>query len=112
MRLMWCVAFVLLLLSNAPAFADCSANACGTVHVERLYVNAEGLIYVATSGTETSLSCTPVSGKYLTLVTTATNADEVFSTLLAAQLADKQVTIRIVTSSSNCSIAYITLDRQ
>ena len=93
------------------ARADCSQNACDSVQVDRLYVNASGVIYVGTSGNETGLSCTPVSNVYLTLDPGASNFSTIYSTLLTAQIAEKPVIIRTVTSSTNCRIQYVVIDR-
>ena len=92
--------------------ADCEPHICTDVYVERLYTNTTGLIYVATSGDETKLDCTPVSGVYLSFNLSDTAGDAFYSTLLAAQLSDRKVAVRIVNDSNMCSIQYITHDKQ
>jgi len=106
------VLFVGLAFSAGDAHANCSSEVCSSVYVERLYITDNGLIYVATSGDETQLSCTAVSNVYVSLDTTVGNSNELYSTLLAAQLADKKVSMRLLLGSSNCTIRYMTIDRQ
>jgi len=106
------VAFIGLALAGGSAYANCSSDVCLSVHIERLYITVNGLIYVGTSGDETQLSCTAVSNVYVSLDTTVGNSDELYSTLLAAQLADKKVSMRMLPASTNCAIHYMTIDRQ
>ncbi|WP_218919595.1 hypothetical protein [Shewanella psychrophila] len=82
------------------------------MYVETLYINASGIIYIGTSGDETLMSCSAVSDVYVTLKRSEPAADMIFSTLLAAQMADKKVHIRTVDKSVGCKIAYVTLDKQ
>ena len=99
-----------LFLTSGAAYAACSGPICSDVLVERLYVNANGVVYVSTDGVETALNCTAVSGIYVTLYHTDTNFDAIYSTLLAAKLVEKTVGIRIEDSSSDCRILYVTVD--
>ena len=105
--------YVLFLVVLLPTIvnADCSANACSNVYVDFLYVRANGDVSVGTSGTETGLNCTPGSDVYLRLHKSDQSSDFVYSTLLAAQLANKKVTIRTIGGSSDCQIMYMTLAR-
>ena len=105
------IALVLLAVSSL-ARAGCSPAVCTDVYVEQLYVNFVSVVYVRTDGDETALNCTLVSNSYLTLDMNDSNSDALYSTLLAAQLADRKVDIRVVENSSNCKIAYIRLNRQ
>ena len=98
--------------ASFDAMAECTTKWCDNVYVERIYVRANGTISIATTGTESLLNCTPYQGVYVTLDQTAENAAEIYSLLLAAQLADKQFKVRIVESSSDCRISYVTLNRQ
>lgn len=107
-----CLIAISGLFAFSTAYAVCGENICADIFVDKLYVNSTGLIYVATSGTETNLSCTPESGIYLSLDPAAPNSDEVYSTLLAAQISGKLVSVRTQAGSSNCNILYITLTRQ
>ena len=96
----------------APFFsmaATCSKTGC-IDKIQMLYVNADGNIYIGMPGDEKLANCTPVSGVYFTLPPTAENKKEVYSALLAAQMADKVVHVRVKEGTSKCEIAYITLD--
>ena len=93
------------------SYAACGATGCIDVLIDELYVNSNYLVYVATNGTETAANCTPLAGVYLTLDPSDSNYNAVYSLLLAAQLADRLVTIRIVDGSANCKISYVVLDR-
>ena len=106
------ISSMLLLFCATAAAANCVSVRCNDVYVERLFVRANGLISVGTSGTETGLSCTPFNTDYLTLDPQGANADAIYSAILAAQLADKRVTFRMDDGSPNCTIQYIWLDRQ
>ncbi len=105
--------FLVLLLSTNYVNADCSGNSCNSVYVDLLYVRASGDVSVGTSGTETGLNCTPggTNGVYLKLYKSDLSSDFIYSTLLAAQMANRQVKIRISEGSSDCHISYITLAR-
>ena len=101
-----------IILLTAPFFsmaATCSKTGC-IDKVQMLYVNAGGDIYIGMPGDEKLANCTPVSGVYFTLSPTAQNKKEVYSALLAAQMADKVVQVRVKEGSSKCEIAYVTLD--
>ncbi len=106
--------FLILLSSANYANADCNGNICSSVYVDVLYVRATGDVSVATSGTETGLNCTPggTHGAYLRLHKSDLSSDFVYSALLAAQMANKQVNIRTVEGSSDCKISYMTVARQ
>ena len=62
----------LTLLSNA-ARSECDSFGC-TGYVEQLYVEANGSLWLQTSGNETFANCTPNSGMYLKLPGTDTNS--------------------------------------
>ena len=104
-------AAVLALLSVAGiARAECAAQGCYSVFVEEIYPEATGGAWIKTTGNETLANCTANSGVYLRLNPTG-GYKEVFATLLAAQLTDKKVNIRIHEGSTDCVIAYVTLNR-
>jgi len=96
---------------TATAFAECSALGCWSVHVEELYPEAGGGAWIKTSGNETLANCTANSGVYLRLDGTEPGYKEIYATLLAAQLSDKMVNIRIQEGSGNCRVLYVTLNR-
>ena len=96
---------------GALAYADCGATGCWLVYVEELYPEAQGGAWIRTSGDETLANCTADSGIYLRLSGTTPGYKEIYATLLAAQLSDKKVSIRITEGTNPCSIAYVTLNR-
>jgi hypothetical protein len=103
---------MVIALSVVPgAFAECSATGCISVYVEELYPEAAGGAWIRTSGNELLANCTVDSGVYLCLSGTSAGYKELYATLLAAQLADKMVNIRIIEGSNPCTIYYVTLNR-
>lgn len=103
--------FFATMLMSTSVWAACGGIRCEQVYVDRLYPSTSGSIYIGTSGDEKNLACSPNGGVYLTLSPTDPNADHIYSTLLAAQLAGKKVHIRVSENSTGCGIVYMTLDR-
>lgn len=88
--------------------ATCGVNNCSG-QINSLYVNATGNIYIALVGGLSGLSgCTPVSGaqQYVTLLPASGNFNQVYATLLAAEVASRNVSLTFTAGSSNCSIVY------
>ncbi|WP_444922677.1 hypothetical protein ACJJH9_00200 (plasmid) [Microbulbifer sp. DLAB2-AF] len=100
-----------LSLINGMAFAECTSTHCAG-YVEKLYVQTSGTVYVGTDGNESLLNCAPHAGVYSTLDMSQPGADAIYSTLLAAQMANKIVTVRINEGSTGCLIQYITSMKQ
>ncbi|NRD73819.1 hypothetical protein HQQ94_11330 [Shewanella sp. VB17] len=100
------------LLLTGSAYAACMSIGCTGVYVERLYTYVSGQILIGTSGDETLMSCEAAEGKYATLNHSEPAADIIYSTLLAAQMANKRVYIRTDEKSKGCKIVYVTLDKQ
>ena len=94
------------------ASGECVPHICQDVYVEKLYPNTSGLVYVATSGDETKLDCNAESGVYLSFDLSDPAGDAYYSTLLAAQISERKVSIRIVNGSQGCKVQYMTHDRQ
>lgn len=103
---------ILAALFPTIAVADCASHICSEVHVDKIYTNVDGLVYVATTGDETKLDCVAESGVYVSFHLSDPAGDAIYSTLLASQLADRKVAIRIARGTAGCKIAYITHDRQ
>jgi hypothetical protein len=105
---------VLALVASLPlattAFAECSSAGCYDVLIEELYPTAEGGVWIKTTGDETLANCTANSNVFLRLNMSAGYKD-IYSTLLAAMLAEKRVSLRIVEGSNPCAVAYVTLNR-
>lgn len=106
------LAFFVSTLMIGAAVAECTTWGCADVYVEQLYVSSASGFYVRTSGNELLANCTPDSGIFLYVPNTSSQMKEVYATLLAAQLADKRVNIRVNEGTSPCTVAYVTLDRQ
>jgi hypothetical protein len=77
-----------------------------------MYTEHDGDLWLQTSGTETALNCVPDSGIHLFLSATNAGAKSIYATLLAAEMSDLLVDIRIVDGSSPCQISYIRFNRQ
>jgi hypothetical protein len=99
-----------LFLIAGVASAECVASGCFNVYVEEIYPEATGGAWIQTSGNETLANCSADSGVYLRLDATV-GYKEIYATLLAAQLTDKKVSIRVNEGSTSCTIAYVTLNR-
>jgi hypothetical protein len=89
------------------ASAECSAAACDNARILQLYTEANGVVYVQVSGTMSNLNCTLVSGTFATLTPSSSLFKEIYASLLAAQMADRTMYVRIVTGSAGCTIQYI-----
>jgi hypothetical protein len=89
--------------------AECSAPSCTDARVLVLYTEANGNVYVQLSGTMSNLNCTLVSG-FITLTATSSRFKEIYASLLAAQLSDRLVSVRINDGSAGCTVAYITMN--
>ncbi|MEJ6472918.1 hypothetical protein [Pseudoalteromonas piscicida] len=101
----------LAIVSNV-SWATCSGVRCESVEVKRLYIKQDGEVLIGTYDDEKKLSCSPVVGVYLSLSVAEPGGKAQYSTLLAAQLAGKKVSIRIAEGSSRCKIEYLVLDKQ
>ncbi|KZN56742.1 hypothetical protein N474_11355 [Pseudoalteromonas luteoviolacea CPMOR-2] len=108
-------ALSLALLSPFASYAvgKCIPDHCGSVYIERLYVEASGTIYIGTSGDEKVLNCQAVAGGYATIPAGTPGADLLYSTLLAAQMSNKVITtLQVDDNKPGCVVQYVTLDKQ
>jgi hypothetical protein len=96
-----------LAATPASAAPTCGSNYCDAVLVKQLYVEASGNVYLKTDGPQGSLTCTLVSGVYMTLSPSATN-QPIYSLLLTAHIQQMPVLIRLVDNSAGCMISYVT----
>lgn len=96
----------LLSLLVSVAYADCTADRCENVRITRI-VTTPDRVWVKTSGTLSNLNCTVDSGVYVALLRTNGAFREIYSNLLAFQIAGLPISIRIDDGSSPCSIAYV-----
>jgi hypothetical protein len=92
------------------AYADCQSAGCYDVLIEELYPTAEGGVWIKTTGDETRANCIANSNVFLRLNVSAGYKD-IYGTLLAAMLAEKRVSLRVVEGSNPCTVAYVTLNR-
>ena len=103
-------ASIALLGLGTNLYADCTSKGCYDT-VERLFITADGNIYIGTGGDEKKVNCTLAYGKYLTLPASGDAAKAMYSALLTAQTTGKKALIRAKTGSSNCEISYVTIDK-
>lgn len=98
-------------VSAGITHAECNGSGCWDVYVQELYPEAAGGAWIQTTGNEALANCTVDSGVFLRLSGTTPGYKEIYATLLAAQLADRKVHIRIHEGSNPCLIAYVRLNR-
>jgi hypothetical protein len=100
---------LLIALGVSPSWAECAAGFCSDVYVEQLYTYpGNSHFWLRTTGTETLLNCTPDSGVFLQV---PASSKELFALLLAAQMADKVVLVRVVEGSNPCAVSWVSLNR-
>jgi hypothetical protein len=104
------IAFAASLPLATPALAECSAAGCYDVFIEELYPTADGGVWIKTTGDETLANCTANSNVFLRL-NVSNGYKDIYATLLAAMLAEKRVSLRVVEGSNPCAVAYVTLNR-
>lgn len=113
---------IVLFFISFASNGTCSSNAC-TGKVSRILAGDAERIYVALdqsteplvnaySPSNSPSGCTPVSRSqsfpgYFTLESSHKRFDEVYSILLASNFSDRELTVRIVSGSSNCLIQYV-----
>lgn len=98
---------IFAVFNSAYSFAECASTSCVGVVIENLYIRANGSILVITSGDESQLTCSGTDGTYFTLDTSSTNSNLIYSALLAAQTANKQIQINTSKDSVGCVISRI-----
>jgi hypothetical protein len=89
------------------ASADCINYICDDVKITMLYTEANGDTYVKVSGNMANLNCSLTSNTYITLSASSLRYKEIYAGLLAYQLADRPVGIRINEQSTGCTVRYI-----
>jgi hypothetical protein len=105
----------LVLLSFTPgARAECNADVC-IGKITRLYpqsIPQPGVVYIGTDGTETNLSCAPVSDEYIRLLPNQKLFKEIYAALLNGITYDLTMRVRIDPDSAVCKVAYVTVERE
>jgi hypothetical protein len=94
---------------------DCISNgdgtgACANAQISQIYVESgagnAGWAYIKTTGAMSALPCT-LDGGYVRLPATDSNYKIAYATLLAAQLAQRTVDVKVTKDASGmCQIAY------
>ena len=103
------VGILVFLLSPVVLIADeCKSWGCIST-LSEVYVTALSDIRIATPLDETLANCAPVSDKYFTIKQGAPNYEAMYSTVLAAYMADKKIQLRVKEGSSDCELSYIRL---
>jgi hypothetical protein len=100
-----------LLTWAAGSYAECGGvpgqGICSNVRVTLLYVDPAAA-YIQVSGNVALLPCTAAGGLIKLPANTVANFKAMYATLLAAQLADRLVNVR-VENTADCQIAYVTM---
>ena len=89
------------------SYAGCTAKKC-VGKVDRLYMTANGTLYIGTDGDESALNCTSPSNSYMSLAEGDVGKNAMYSLLLTAQTTGKPVSIRIQEGSPDCRVLYVT----
>jgi hypothetical protein len=97
----------LVVITSGPVLAVCDSNRCEDERVLQIYTRADGNAYLQVSGAIANLDCTLVGGTYMTLLPSSPRFKEIYANLLAFQLAEKPISVRIVNGSQGCAIDYI-----
>ena len=100
-----------LLTWSVGSYAECGGvlgqGICSNVKVTLLYVDPNAA-YIQVSGNVALLPCNASGGLIKLPVNTVPNFKAMYATLLAAQLADRLVNVR-VESTTDCQVAYVTV---
>ena len=100
------LAVSLLLFSSTVLAATCETNYC-VGKVKTIYPSGpHGVVYLKSEGDMSQLNCNLKDNKYITLKPTNGMFKEIYSMLLAVQMAQKNVTMRIVENSPDCELIY------
>ena len=96
---------------TAGSYAECGGvpgqGICSNVRVTLLYVDPSAA-YIQVSGNVSLLPCNAAGGLIKFPANTVANFKAMYATLLAAQLADRLVNVR-VENYADCQIAYVTV---
>ncbi len=101
--------FSLLVFGQAvAATGSCDADRC-QASVKTLYPHENGNVYVEVDANMNALDCTLNQGKYIVLEDDHLRHSEIYSMLLTAIVANRQMVVRITNGSSNCKLSYTQL---
>lgn len=83
-------------------------GSCENVAIKEMQINVDDdIVWVQTSGLETSLNCSPEASVFLKLSTATAGGKNAFDALLSAHTINKAITIRIQDNVSPCRIVYV-----
>jgi hypothetical protein len=99
------------IFAGGVATAECSSYGC-IGYVDEVYIEANGGVWLQTSGNELLANCTADSGVFLHLPGDSAKFKEVYAMLLSAQLTNRQVFVRIQEGSNPCRIIYVRLIKE
>lgn len=94
-------------LLGSTASADCLSYVCDQSRILALYTRADGNAYIQISGNTSVLTCALVGGMYVKLPVSSPRFKEIYASLLAYQLTDRPVTVRMEDGVTDCTISYI-----
>lgn len=92
---------------SSVATAECLSYVCSGSRILAMYTRADGNAYIQVSGNTSALTCTLVGGLYVKLPTSSTRFKEIYGSLLAYQLADRLVDVRMEDGVTECTVSYI-----
>ena len=101
------IATVACSLLASVSSADCISYVCDQSRIMALYTRADGNAYIQISGNTSVLTCGLVGGLYVKLPVNSPRFKEIYASLLAYQLTDRPVTVRMEDGQTECTISYI-----
>jgi hypothetical protein len=102
------IIFLFFLSGWSVAYGQCSGGFCANVQISGMAVDVDdAFVWVQTSGTETSLNCTPTEGVYLKLDTGTQGGMNVYAALLSVQARGAVATFRIQDNVSPCRVVWV-----
>lgn len=78
--------------------------------IKMLYPHSMGKIFVQMDHNLSTLNCTPMESRYLTLNSSQGLFNQIYATILAAHVSQRTITIRIYEGSPECQILYVMLE--
>lgn len=108
MKRLFCL--MTFVLSCEAALADCNSTFCTTT-IDRIHNTnlPDGVVHIQIADSIAPLSCTAEQGVFLSLKTSHPLFDEIYSTLLAATIANSYVRVSTEANSSDCKVNYVQL---
>lgn len=107
MKILASIAVVFLMSTTFihESAADWSASGV-TGEITMLFVKSNKDVLIKVDATNSPTNCTLISGNYIELDAANANRDDIYKTLLAAELAGRTIFIR-TNDSGNCVVNYI-----